>query len=151
MANKETGFDHAINYKTESVQNKLKQYAPDGVDCYFDNVGGEISSVVINQIREFGRIGVCGSISSYNTPAAVWPKVPLILQPLFVFKQLTMKGFFITRYWSKWFDGIAQLKKWTEEGKLKYRETVTDGFENVPQALIDMLKGQNFGKAVVKV
>ncbi|XP_055297767.1 prostaglandin reductase 1-like [Sitodiplosis mosellana] len=147
---RELGFDHAINYKTESIAEVLAKYAPDGVDCYFDNVGGGISSIVINQMREFGRISVCGSISSYNTPVADWPKVP-ILQPAFVFKQLTMKGFVVTRFWDKWFDGIAQLKKWTEEGKLQYRETITNGFENMPQALIDMLQGQNFGKAIVKV
>lgn len=147
---KEIGFDHAINYKTESVGDVLKGYAPDGVDCYFDNVGGGISSIVISQMREFGRISVCGSISSYNLPIAEWPKVP-ILQPSFVFNQLKMEGFLVTRWWNKWFDGIDQLKQWTDEGKLKYRETVTDGFENMPQALIDMLQGQNTGKAVVKV
>lgn len=64
----EMGFDHAINYKTEAVADVLKKYAPDGVDCYFDNVGGGLSSIVINSMREFGRISVCGSISSYNLP-----------------------------------------------------------------------------------
>ncbi|XP_055297765.1 prostaglandin reductase 1-like isoform X2 [Sitodiplosis mosellana] len=147
---KEIGFDHAINYKTEPVHKTLKQYAPDGVDCYFDNVGGELSSIVINQMRDFGRISVCGSISSYNLPYSDWPKVPF-LQPAFVFKQLKMEGFLVPRYWNKWFDGLAQLKQWTDEGKLQYRETVTEGFENMPQALIDMLEGKNVGKAVVKV
>ncbi|XP_031627908.1 prostaglandin reductase 1-like [Contarinia nasturtii] len=146
----ELGFDHAINYKTESVAEVLKKYAPDGVDCYFDNVGGAISSIVINQMRDFGRISVCGSISSYNTPVAEWPKVP-ILQPTFVFKQLKMEGFIVSRFCSKWFEAIQCMKKWTDEGKLKYRETVTNGFENMPQALIDMLQGQNTGKAIVKV
>lgn len=147
---REIGFDHAINYKTESIAEVLKKFAPNGIDCYFDNVGGAISSVVINQMRDFGRISVCGSISSYNLPYAEWPKVP-ILQPTFVFKQLKMEGFLVTRFWNEWFDGIAQMKQWTAEGKLKYRETITDGFENMPQALIDMLEGKNFGKAVVKV
>lgn len=146
----EIGFDHAINYKTESIDQVLKMFAPDGVDCYFDNVGGEISSSVIYQMREFGRISVCGSISAYNTPMADWPREP-ILQPIFVFKELKMEGFLCTRYWSKWFDGIEQLKEWTDEGKLKYRETITNGFENMPKALIDMFHGQNFGKSVVKV
>lgn len=79
-----------------------------------------------------------------------WPKVP-ILQPTFVFRQLKMEGFIVSRWADKWFQGITQLKKWTDEGKLKYRETVTDGFENMPTALIEMLQGQNFGKAIVKV
>lgn len=62
-----------------------------------------------------------------------------------------MEGFLVQRFWSKWFDGIAQSKRWIDEGKLKYRETITEGFENMPQAFIDMLQGKNFGKAVVKV
>lgn len=79
-----------------------------------------------------------------------WPKVP-ILQPTFVFKQLKMEGFIVSRWAAEWFNGIAQLKKWTDEGKLKYRETVTNGFENMPTALINMLQGGNFGKAIIKV
>lgn len=144
------GFDHTINYKTESVSEQLKKYAPDGVDCYFDNVGGELSSIVIRQMREFGRISVCGSVSSYNLSIAEWPKVP-ILQPTFISKQLKMEGFIVTRWWDKWFDGIAQIKEWIDEGKIQYRETITNGFESAPQALIDVLEGRNFGKAIVKV
>ena len=125
------GFDHVINYKTESVAQTLKQFAPEGVDCYFDGVGGEISSTVITQMRDFGRIAVIGAISSYNTPISEWPKVP-ILQPIFVAKQLRMEGFFFKRFWNRWFEGINQLKQWTEEGKLKYQESVTEGFENMP-------------------
>lgn len=146
---KDLGFDHAINYKTEAVAEVLKKCAPDGVDCYFDNVGGGISSIVISQMREFGRISVCGSISSYNLPISEWPKVP-ILQPAFIFKQLKMEGFIVTRWWDRWFEGISQLKEWIDDDKIKYRETVTNGFENMPQALINMLQGQNFGKAIVK-
>lgn len=147
---KEVGFDGAINYKKESVDDALKKHAPDGIDVYFDNVGGGISSIIMSQMRDYGRIAVCGSISSYNTPISEWPKVP-ILQPTFIFKQLTMEGFLIWRYADRWFEGIEQLKTWTEEGKLKYREHITEGFENMPKALIDMLDGGNTGKAVVKV
>lgn len=146
---REIGFDHAINYKNESVNDALKQFAPEGVDCYFDNVGGELSSTVIHHMHQYGRIAVCGSISAYNLPISQWPKVP-ILQSEFVFKQLKMEGFVVNQYWNKWFDGIAQLKQWTDDGKLKYRETITNGFENMPQALIGMLQGENTGKAIVK-
>lgn len=146
----ELGFDHSINYKTESVDDLLKKYAPDGIDCYFDNVGGEISSFVINQMRHFGRISVCGSISSYNLPVSEWPLVP-ILQPAFVFRQLRMEGFLVHRYWNKWMTGLDQLKNWTIEGKIKCQETITEGFENMPQALIDVLLGRNTGKAIVNV
>lgn len=145
----ELGFDHAINYKTADIRAELKKVAPDGVDCYFDNVGGTISSTVINQMRDHGRISVCGSISAYNSPASEWPKVP-ILQPTFVFKQLTMKGFLIWSYNNRLFEGLTNMKQWVDEGKIKHRDTVTEGFENTPQAFIDMLEGKNTGKAVVK-
>lgn len=145
----ELGFDHTINYKTADIHAELKKAAPNGIDCYFDNVGGTISSIIINQMRDHGRISVCGSISSYNTPSSDWPKVP-ILQPKFIFNQLTMKGFLIWSYNDRLFEGIANMKKWVEEGKIKYRETTTNGFENMPQALIDMLQGKNTGKAIVK-
>lgn len=145
----ELGFDHAINYKTADIQAELKKTAPDGIDCYFDNVGGTISSVIINQMRRHGRISVCGSISSYNTPCSDWPKVP-ILQPKFLFDLLTMKGFLVSGFYERYFEGISNMQKWVEEGKIKYRETTTDGFENMPQAFIDMLQGKNTGKAIVK-
>lgn len=147
----ELGFDHAINYKTADIDVKLEKFAPDGVDCYYDNVGGSISSTIINHhMRDYGRITVCGSISAYNTPADELPKVPA-LQQAFLGKQLTMKGFHVFAYLDRWFEGIAALKQWTAEGKIKYRETITDGFENMPQAFIDMLNGKNIGKAIVRV
>lgn len=145
----ELGFDHTINYKTADIHAELKKAAPDGIDCYFDNVGGTISSIIINQMRDYGRISVCGSISSYNTASSDWPKVP-ILQPKFVFNQLSMKGFLVWAYNDRLFEGITNMKKWVDEGKIKYRETTTDGFENMPKALIDMLQGKNTGKAIVK-
>lgn len=151
--NRKLGFDYAINFKTESVADALQKYAPNGIDCYFDCIGGaptEVSTVVIHQMREFGRISVCGAKSSYNLPLDEWPKAP-ILQPIFNWKQLKMEGFIVTRFWDKWFDGITQLKRWIDEGKITYRETITNGFENAPQALVEMLEGRNICKAIVKV
>lgn len=142
------GFDHAINYKTQNIEEELKKATPDGVDCYFDNVGGEISSTVIRQMRENGRISVCGAISMYNENEL--PKAA-VLQPFFVLKQLSMKGFIVWTYFSRWFEGIGQLKQLIEDGNIKYHETVTNGFEETPQAFIDMLQGKNVGKAIVKV
>lgn len=147
---KDLGFDHAINYKTESVALVLKQYARKGVDCYFDNVGGELSSIVISQMKEYGRISVCGSISSFNLANNELPKATN-LQPTFFMKKLKMEGFFVNHHWDKWFDGINQLKQWTEDGKIKYRETTTNGFENMPQAFIDMLDGKHIGKTIIKI
>lgn len=146
---REIGFDHAINYKTESIEEELKKFAPDGVDCYFDNVGGETSSIVLRHIRSYGRVSVCGSVSSYNLPMDEWPKVPTY-QHILITSQISMQGFLFTRFLPKWFDGIAQMKLWMEQGKLKYRQAITEGFENMPQAFIDMLEGKNCGKAVVR-
>ncbi|CAH2037146.1 unnamed protein product, partial [Iphiclides podalirius] len=147
---KELGFNKAINYKTVDVSKALREAAPNGVDCYFDNVGGEISSIVINQMNKFGRVAVCGSISSYNEDAAKLPKAT-ILQPAMVFNQLKIQGFLIWEWFSRWPEAFSQLVEWIKSGELKSREHVTDGFENVFDAFSGMLAGENTGKAVVKV
>lgn len=141
------GFDHSINYKTEDISKSLKAIAPDGIDCYFDNVGGETSTTIMRRMRMYGRIAVCGAISAYNLNEI--PYVPAVQAP-FVRYQLKMEGFQYWRFTDKWFEGIAQLLKWIDEGKIKYQETETVGFRNLPQAFIDMLRGKNLGKAIVK-
>ncbi|XP_058445161.1 prostaglandin reductase 1-like [Malaya genurostris] len=144
---KEIGFDNAINYRTDNVEQELKLAAPDGVDCYFDNVGGQISATVRKQMNVFGRIAVCGTISMYNN------KPVLVEDPQrdYVWKQLVQEGFSVHRWTDRWFDGIDQNLKWIQQGQLKYRETITDGFENMPSAFIDMMRGGNIGKAIVRV
>lgn len=143
----EMGFDKAINYKSENIYQQLKKSAPSGIDCYFDNVGGEISSMIFHQMNSNGRIAVCGAISSYSSEI---PKVPAP-QTIFVFKQLKMQGLIVWAWNNRWMEGITVMLKWIDDGKIKYQETVTEGFENTPQAFMDMLNGKNFGKAVVKV
>lgn len=146
----ELRFDAAFNYKTTDVVEALKQSTPEGVDCYFDNVGGALSSAVISQMRFRGRISVCGSISSYNTDISKLPQAPDI-QRTVLRKELKMEGFSV-KYWNgRWDEGIKQNLQWIKEGKLVYRETVTEGFENMTKAFIGMLRGENIGKAVVKV
>nr|CAH7767684.1 unnamed protein product [Callosobruchus chinensis] len=145
----ELGFDHFINYKTQDIKAELKKLAPKGVDCYFDNVGGETTNNVMVNMNIFGRISMCGAISGYNgAPGKSF--LSTIVQFPIVQKQLKVEGFIVTRWANRWMEGIDQLAKWIKEGKLKYRETTTDGFENMPKAFIDMLKGGNTGKAVVK-
>jgi prostaglandin reductase 1 len=144
----EVGFDKAINYKSSNVYRQLKDATPKGIDCFFDNVGGDVSSIIFNQMNDYGRISVCGAISSYNLSEIL--KVPAV-QTVFVFKQLKMEGFLVWRYDNRWMEGIKQIGEWINDGKIKYFETITEGFENTPQAFMDMLKGKNFGKAVVKV
>ncbi|XP_057667045.1 prostaglandin reductase 1-like isoform X2 [Diorhabda carinulata] len=144
----ELGFDHFINYKTDNVKAKLKEYAPNKIDCYFDNVGGGISSLIMMYMNLFGRISVCGAISGYNETEL--PKAPIVQYPM-TFNQLKMEGFIVHRWLDRWLEGIEQNKNWIQEGKLKYPETVTNGFENMYEAFTDMLRGGNIGKAIVKV
>jgi prostaglandin reductase 1 len=139
-------FDKAINYKNGDMAKALKEAAPEGVHCFFDNVGGELSSIIIHQMRLRGRISVCGSISGYNDVKIMVPDP----QKMFVFNQLKMEGFIVTRWDKRWMEGLNQMAKWIDEGKIKYHETITIGFENMPKAFIEMLKGKNTGKAVIK-
>ncbi|KAF2900201.1 hypothetical protein ILUMI_05996 [Ignelater luminosus] len=146
----ELGFDHFINYKKPNLHKTLAKCAPNGVDCYFDNVGGEISSTVLSQMNLHGRVSVCGAIVGYNANRSTLPTAT-ITQGFIAIKQLRIEGFIATRWRDRWMEGIDQNLKWISEGKLKYRETVTEGFENTFQAFVDMLQGGNVGKAVVKV
>jgi len=143
-------FDAAFNYKTKDVTAALLEAAPHGVDCYFDNVGGEFSSAVIYRMKTFGRVSVCGSISSYNANPKDLPKVPM-LQPAIVFKQLKIEGFIVSRWSDIWQSGIERNLNLIKEGKLIYPEHITQGFENLPQAFMGMLNGDNIGKVLVKV
>ncbi|XP_059475084.1 prostaglandin reductase 1-like [Neocloeon triangulifer] len=144
---KEIGFDAAYNYKKVDIDAALAEAAPNGVDCYFDNVGGEMSSTVINRMNHFGRISICGAISAYNDTEK--PKATII-QGAMNRSELKMEGFMVYRWEDRWLEGIKQNIAWIKEGKLKYQETVTKGFENIPKAFIEMMEGKNFGKAVIK-
>lgn len=144
------GFDKAINYKTADISAALKEAAPDGVDCYFDNVGGELSSVVMYQMNLYGRVAVIGSISSYNADPTNKPKVTL-LQPIILFKRLTIAGFVIWQELDRFPEAFDQILKWIHSGQLQPREHITEGFENIFDAFVGMLKGENIGKAVVKL
>lgn len=144
----ELGFDKAINYKKGDMTKALKEAAPNGVDCYFDNVGGELSAIIINQMNLRGRVAACGAVSEYNSENEV--KVNSIQKTL-ILKQLKIEGFVVYRWADRWMEGIEQILLWIKEGKVKYQETVTEGFENLPKAFIEVLQGRNTGKAVVKV
>jgi NADPH-dependent curcumin reductase CurA len=143
------GFDEAINYRTtKDIKEAIAKAAPDGVDVYFDNVGGDISDAIMVNVNQFGRVVVCGAISLYNeTNIPTGPRV----QPLLVKNRILMQGFIVSDYASKFPEAINQLSQWLEEGKLTYSETVVEGFEQIPQAFIDLFEGKNTGKMVVKV
>lgn len=146
---KELGFDHAFNYKTvQSLEEELRRAAPDGYDCYFENVGGPFASVAIPQMKQFGRIAVCGAISTYNDTT---PQTGPYPQLTMIFKQLKMEGFMVGRWEHKNPESILRLLGWRKQGKLVCREHMTEGFENMPAAFMGMLKGDNIGKAIIKM
>jgi len=143
------GFDHAFNYKKVSVPECLAKAAPKGVDCYFDNVGGEMSVAVFNAMNTRGRASICGAISHYNDVGG-YTKTTDIL-PLCVFKELKVEGFLVGRWAGpRWTEGIKAMASWVAEGKIKVRETVVNGFDKMPQALMGLFTGENTGKMVVK-
>merc|ERR1739844_692455 len=132
------GFDKAYNYKKISVADALKDGAPKGVDCFFDNVGGEDAATVINNMNEFGRISLCGAISLYNESTP--PKITAT-NGAFISKNLKQEGFMVPRFANKWQEGILQMADWIKEGKIKYDETIVDGFEKMPEAFIGLFTG----------
>jgi NADPH-dependent curcumin reductase CurA len=142
------GFDAGFNYKTTNdYTGKLKELCPNGIDCYFDNVGGAISDAVFALLNPFGRVSVCGQISQYNLRAP--EPGPRLLGQILV-RQLKVEGFIVTRFQARWPEGIAQMAQWLRADKLRYREDIVEGFENTPRAFIDMLEGKNTGKMLVK-
>ncbi|OWK07275.1 PTGR1, partial [Cervus elaphus hippelaphus] len=152
---KKHGFDVAINYKTvKSLEEALKVAAPEGYDCYFDNVGGEFSNVAITQMKKFGRIAICGAISVYNRTGPLPPGNELMhtirgpSPEVIIFKELHLQGFVVYRWQGEVRQkALRDLLKWVLEGKIQYHEHVTEGFENMPAAFIGLLKGENLGKA----
>jgi NADPH-dependent curcumin reductase CurA len=143
------GFDEAINYKTTTdMKAAIASAAPDGVDVYFDNVGGEISDAVLAHLNQFARVPICGAISSYNdTEVAMGPRVQSIL----VKTSTLMQGFIVSNYGAKFPEATQQLTAWVQEGKISYNETIVNGFDQIPQAFIDLFEGRNDGKMVVKI
>lgn len=146
---KDLGFDVAIDYKAGPVFKTLKAAAPQGIDVYFDNVGGEIFEACLAQMKNHGRIACCGAVSAYDGAApATGPRgVP----GLIVVKRLTLKGFIVTDFFAERAAALADLQSWMKAGKLKVEEDIIDGLENTPAALIGLLAGENRGKRMVKV
>lgn len=144
----ELGFDAAVNYKKDSFKEDLLSALPDGVDVYFDNVGGDVSDAVIRQLNKHARVTLCGAISSYNAEDGdVGPR----MQGQFIKTSAMMKGFTLGDYTNELPTGVAALTQWLQEGKLKYDETIVEGFENTPEAFLGLFKGTNLGKQLVKV
>jgi NADPH-dependent curcumin reductase CurA len=144
----ELGFDRAFDYHEGPVAELLAGAAPDGIDVYFDNVGGEHLEAAIGAMRPFGRIAMCGAISIYN--ATEVPPGPRNLVQV-VGKRLTLRGFIVSDHAERLPDFLRDVGGWLREGKIRYRETVVEGLENAPEAFIGLLRGENIGKMLVKL
>jgi NADPH-dependent curcumin reductase CurA len=141
------GYDVAIDYKEEGFRDELKAACPDGVDVYFDNVGGEVSAAVHGRLNVGARIAICGQISQYNLER---PE-PTFHPSLLIVHRARMEGFLVTDYAHRYDEAAIRLARWVAEGKIRWREDVTEGLENAPAAFMGMLRGENRGKALVKV
>ncbi|WP_256465467.1 NADP-dependent oxidoreductase [Halorientalis marina] len=145
----EFGFDVGINYKsTEDIESALAEACPDGVDAYFDNVGGKISDAVVRLLNEFSSVAVCGQIALYNEEET--PTGPRHWWTL-IEKRARVEGFLQGDYSHRNQEAIEQLVEWVSTDAIQYRETVIDGLENAPSAFLGLFEGQNIGKQLVKV
>src|SRR5690606_1344284 len=145
----EFSFDKAINYKTtENMYKAIADACPNGVDVYFDNVGGEILDAALANMNKYGRVVCCGAISLYNeTKTQKGPRVETKL----IKNSLLMQGFTVRDFVKDFGPAQKQLAKWMEEDKIKYLETIVEGFDNIPKAFIDLFDGKNKGKMIVAV
>jgi NADPH-dependent curcumin reductase CurA len=145
----ELGFDAAFNYKDGPVVDQLRQAAPDGIDVYFDNVGGEHLEAAISVLNPHGRVALCGAIAQYNNTEAEPGPRNLILA---VGKRLTLHGFIVGDHNHLQEDFVREVGAWVRDGRLRYTETVVDGgLRKAPEAFLGLLRGQNTGKMLVKL
>lgn len=144
---KELGFDACVDYKAGNLHDDLKAACPDGVDCYFENVGGEVMDNALSVLNPFSRVALCGLISGYNLTEPYGQKM---IRSLLV-NRVNLRGFIVFDRLDLYAKAIGQLVRWVARGDIKYHETVAEGIENAPRAFIGMLKGENLGKQVVKL
>jgi len=142
----ELGFDACIDYKAGEVGAALAQAAPKGIDGVFENVGGAIFDAILKQMNAFGRIAVCGMIAGYNGAPVALANVRSILT-----NRLKVQGFIVSDHLDEWPEALAELSTLVAGGRLKYRESIAQGLESAPQTFIGLLKGENFGKQLVKL
>ena len=145
---RDLGFDGVFNYQEQSAREALAELAPEGIDIYFDNVGGDHLEAAIGALRTYGRVVACGSISRYNdAEPSPGPRNMFLV----VTKRLRIEGFIIRDHYDRFGEFVAEASAWVRDGRLRYRETVVDGIENAPKAFLGLLRGENIGKMLVKV
>ena len=146
----ELGFDACIDYKTHkdavSLSKALRDACPDGIDGYFENVGGMVLDAVLPRMNAFGRIAVCGMIAGYDGAA-----LPLAQPALILIQRLKVEGFIVSEHMEVWPQALSELGTLVATGKLKARESIAEGLEAAPEAFLGLLKGKNFGKQLVKL
>jgi NADPH-dependent curcumin reductase CurA len=148
----ELGFDACLDHRQPELTERVQAGCPDGIDVYFENVGGHVLKAVLPSLNDFARIPVCGQIAHYSAAdSAEGPdQLPTLMRAILV-KRLTVRGFIVVDYASQFAEFINDMRTWLSEGRIKYREDVTDGLENAPDELFRLLKGENFGKKIIRV
>lgn len=148
----ELGFDECLDHRAPDLAPLLRESCPMGIDVYFENVGGAVFDAVLPLLNNFARIPVCGLIAHYNaTSLPAGPdRVPLLMRQILV-KRLTFRGFIVSDFAAQANDFLREMSGWLREGRVKYLEDITDGLENAPRELIGLLKGENFGKKLIRV
>ena len=145
----ELGFDDAVDYRSPEFKRRLRAACPEGIDVYFDNVGGDVFEACLFAMKTHGRIACCGALSAYDGAAP--PHGPRGVPGLIVTKRLTLRGFIVSDFADQNDKALADLQSWVASGQLKVHEDIIDGFENLPAALIGLLHGDNRGKRMVRV
>jgi hypothetical protein len=149
MLRRDLGFDATVNYKSDSLREDLRAACPNGIDVYFDNVGGPLLDAVLPVMRMHGRVVCCGAVSQYDVEGA--PTGSRLVPGMLVVSRLRMEGFIVSDFADKFAEGEAQLAEWVASGKLKVLEEVLDGLDAAPGALIGLLAGKNTGKRLVRI
>lgn len=139
--------DEVINYKKDDILESLKEKCPEGIDIYFENVGGETLDAALTLMNNYGRIPVCGLISMYNDWETPGPKMFRNI----LMKRLTVKGFLVSDYLDRYAESLGALSEWMAEGKIQYKVDIVEGIENAPSAVNKLFTGENTGKLVIKV
>jgi NADPH-dependent curcumin reductase len=145
---RELGFDAAIDYKHESVMEGLRKHCPQGINLYFDNVGGDILDAALANLARGARVVLCGAISQYNSTTGI--KGPSNYLSLLI-KSARMEGFIVFNYAARYAEAAQQLADWMMAGKLKSREDIVEGFQTFPDTLLKLFRGENTGKLMIKV
>jgi NADPH-dependent curcumin reductase CurA len=148
---RELGFDDCLDHRDSDLAAKLRESCPKGIDVYFENVGGAVLEAVFPLLNAFARVPVCGLIAQYNDTGATPPKWASSMMRSVLTKRLTIRGFIVSDFAARQADFLRDMSQWVREGKVKYREFVTEGIESAPSAFMGLLKGANFGKQLVRV